>query len=130
MVLDYVVHEIAIASLEEWRRRLGVNRRGSSELANVYLETMEAELVRHLGAPPGSIAVPRFRPPMIVWEFQPGLAWAVYTIQRSGSRIARLLGKTAARVVLLAIAGHRPHRVELELLAKALKTWDRRHSAR
>jgi hypothetical protein len=128
MTVRFVVHEICRPSLYQWRSCLAQNRRGSTELANLYFESLETELIRSRGRPARALAEKWLHPPITVWEFQFREAWVVYTLKESGGWLAKLRGRQVTEVILLSILDHLPRRVELELLAKALGTWGRSSS--
>lgn len=129
MAVEFAVHEIAAPYLRAWYRRLSRNRRGSSDLARAYFEFLETELIRTAGRPEGVRVADWVHPELNVWEFQAREAWVAFAVARRGGWWTRLFRQATIQVVLMAIFDHLPLRAELELLARAVTSWDQTSSA-
>ena len=120
MGVRMIFHQAVRVSLREWRRTVEAGPGGSPGLATVYLEALEAELIRTRGRPDGAVFTNWLAPPMAVWEFQFRRSWVVYLLRDRGGLIVRLLGRSDLEIVLLLILDHLPPRARLASLAREL----------
>jgi len=122
MEISVKVHEKARRNMVEWSYRLAPDEGDSIRFADLYFGAMKLELIRTRGYPANARLIADYKPGVMVWEFQLGSYWVIYTLQKHGGLLARLLGKSMTKIVIPAIQPQDPSQSTIASLTRELSS--------